>query len=612
MIILLDNDGEERILNGDEYNNYIESNDNLNIKKISILDEISTFVNSIQFIEGVEIVQINFCNLLAMPMNIPTNIIELNLSYNNLRSLNLINFTNLKNIIATNNRLSLLEGLNDTIESIKLNNNSFTFPPSIPENLRFLNISNNILVRKPEVNDDCVLIDRNNIYAENNVNTEYTIDFTQSNNFYYDILPYQHNNSNLFENNNVPTYSETGYEDIPSPHHTDTTSLIDLDEITNISSVQFSIPLLPTMNLENNLEEEYLNDDDLDDDYFDDNNDNDINRYREKIKIINKLYSEDKIKIPENYLCPISKLLLYKPVCVSDGHTYEKDFIKEWLTYSDKSPMTNLSLKNKILFPNLCLKSIIQNWIDDQTIELDSEFIVNGKNISIQKTEGNNENVINEDKFEIFDHENFKESENEQPYINDESLNNIDRDDSRPEMNIEANKVNCINPMYRNITEIRTDNEDYDFNLPNCIEMINLNTNDQKKMINDKMTERRNNLGYNSDTSSENVQEIVDGNIFGDIIDEEALVVDNIGTSLNNSLDNNMILTVNEIDNGEEIKTTESENVNIIENEEKIKTTGSENVRIMDRMYGLLCENVYLCSYVKIVILIIIFQLLNI
>jgi U-box domain len=51
------------------------------------------------------------------------------------------------------------------------------------------------------------------------------------------------------------------------------------------------------------------------------------------------------------------------PVVSSDGHTYERANIEQWFTLSNRSPKTNLPLRNKELFPNLALKETIEEAV---------------------------------------------------------------------------------------------------------------------------------------------------------------------------------------------------------------------------------------------------------
>jgi len=42
-------------------------------------------------------------------------------------------------------------------------------------------------------------------------------------------------------------------------------------------------------------------------------------------------------KIPEGFLCPVGMDVMADPVCTSDGHTYERSIIEEWLKGHDMS-----------------------------------------------------------------------------------------------------------------------------------------------------------------------------------------------------------------------------------------------------------------------------------
>jgi len=59
--------------------------------------------------------------------------------------------------------------------------------------------------------------------------------------------------------------------------------------------------------------------------------------------------------------CPISYNLFIDPVVCSDGHTYEKYYIEEWLEMNNKSPMTGEYLTSKELIPNYLIKSMLNN-----------------------------------------------------------------------------------------------------------------------------------------------------------------------------------------------------------------------------------------------------------
>lgn len=54
------------------------------------------------------------------------------------------------------------------------------------------------------------------------------------------------------------------------------------------------------------------------------------------------------------------------PVVASDGQTYEKYAIENWFKEHDTSPMTNAKVPNKILTPNLLIRSIISNHYNEE------------------------------------------------------------------------------------------------------------------------------------------------------------------------------------------------------------------------------------------------------
>lgn len=69
--------------------------------------------------------------------------------------------------------------------------------------------------------------------------------------------------------------------------------------------------------------------------------------------------------VPETlhaYLCPIGRDRMRDPVTASDGHSYERKDIENWLSISDKSPLTLLPLIDKTITPNHTLKKAIEEW----------------------------------------------------------------------------------------------------------------------------------------------------------------------------------------------------------------------------------------------------------
>ena len=50
-------------------------------------------------------------------------------------------------------------------------------------------------------------------------------------------------------------------------------------------------------------------------------------------------YIDCKLDISQ-FICPLSHEIFYNPVFAEDGHVYEKQLIKTWLTNDSTSPIT--------------------------------------------------------------------------------------------------------------------------------------------------------------------------------------------------------------------------------------------------------------------------------
>jgi hypothetical protein len=67
--------------------------------------------------------------------------------------------------------------------------------------------------------------------------------------------------------------------------------------------------------------------------------------------------------IPEEFLCPITTALMTDPVLGSDGHSYERSAITEWLTHHQTSPITRETMTIANLKPNYALKAMIERSV---------------------------------------------------------------------------------------------------------------------------------------------------------------------------------------------------------------------------------------------------------
>lgn len=75
---------------------------------------------------------------------------------------------------------------------------------------------------------------------------------------------------------------------------------------------------------------------------------------------------EDDANVPDGFLCPITRVIMKDPVACSDGHSYERACIAQWLTTKSTSPMTGVKLRTETLTPNIALRKAIDEWHDLQ------------------------------------------------------------------------------------------------------------------------------------------------------------------------------------------------------------------------------------------------------
>ena len=85
----------------------------------------------------------------------------------------------------------------------------------------------------------------------------------------------------------------------------------------------------------------------------------DDNMYDDELEETDYEDDEDEIGVPSEFQCPITKQIMEDPVICSDGHSYERFAIEDWLVKHEKSPMTNKKLVTKQVFPNHSLRSMI-------------------------------------------------------------------------------------------------------------------------------------------------------------------------------------------------------------------------------------------------------------
>ena len=68
--------------------------------------------------------------------------------------------------------------------------------------------------------------------------------------------------------------------------------------------------------------------------------------------------------MPDDFICPITAEIMTDPVSTSDGFTYERAAITEWLRTKETSPKTGVKLESKALIPNHSLRSVIRAFTE--------------------------------------------------------------------------------------------------------------------------------------------------------------------------------------------------------------------------------------------------------
>lgn len=70
----------------------------------------------------------------------------------------------------------------------------------------------------------------------------------------------------------------------------------------------------------------------------------------------------DQEEVHTAFICPISGLIMNDPVIDPEGNTYEKQYILEWLSRKQISPITRNLLNPSMLSPNRALKELINAY----------------------------------------------------------------------------------------------------------------------------------------------------------------------------------------------------------------------------------------------------------
>ncbi|KAG5040864.1 hypothetical protein JHK85_013340 [Glycine max] len=74
---------------------------------------------------------------------------------------------------------------------------------------------------------------------------------------------------------------------------------------------------------------------------------------------------------PEELRCPISLQLMYDPVIIASGQTYERVCIEKWFSDGHNNcPKTQQKLSHLCLTPNYCVKGLVSSWCEQNGVPI--------------------------------------------------------------------------------------------------------------------------------------------------------------------------------------------------------------------------------------------------
>lgn len=88
-------------------------------------------------------------------------------------------------------------------------------------------------------------------------------------------------------------------------------------------------------------------------------------------------FTRNSISIPANYHCPLTHEVMWDPVLATDGYTYEREAVENWLKRSTISPMTGKNLPQAAVFPNFNARSSIREFLTQNPQCWDKVYVSN-------------------------------------------------------------------------------------------------------------------------------------------------------------------------------------------------------------------------------------------
>lgn len=92
---------------------------------------------------------------------------------------------------------------------------------------------------------------------------------------------------------------------------------------------------------------------------------------RETMVNLESVKAVNGVSVPSYFICPLTLQLMFDPVIVASGQTYERDSIQKWIDHGlSRCPVTRQTLSHTNLIPNYTVKALIANWRDENCIKV--------------------------------------------------------------------------------------------------------------------------------------------------------------------------------------------------------------------------------------------------
>ncbi|KAE9596084.1 hypothetical protein Lal_00031106 [Lupinus albus] len=96
-----------------------------------------------------------------------------------------------------------------------------------------------------------------------------------------------------------------------------------------------------------------------------------VTHMHERLILLKQAESPIPVPVPADFCCPLSLGLMIDPVIVGSGQTYERAFIKNWISLGlNVCPKTRQTLVRTNLIPNYTVKALIVNWCESNNVKL--------------------------------------------------------------------------------------------------------------------------------------------------------------------------------------------------------------------------------------------------